>query len=279
MSKRTERRAAERAARQAERQRQPQSPVAEANKALAATASADYFEFDENCVFPGETPGERQRADRAAINRANAERSTGPKSPEGRAISSSNALKHGLTGNTVLLDSDDADAYQERLDAYVKQFKPVTLEERRLVQSIHDAAWRLDRIINLESAVYAKGRIELFGCYYELPEDQRKTFIELEIFHRNTKTLRNFEIQEARIQRQRAKDIAALNLLIEKRLAEQQTEPPAQSESKTQPKPTPPVGFEFSNPENSSQTPRSNAPDSRDQARETGKKETPGPFA
>jgi hypothetical protein len=48
-----------------------------------------------------------------------------------------NALKHGLTGNTVLVKSDDADAYQSRLDEYVALSQPVNIEERHLVQSIH----------------------------------------------------------------------------------------------------------------------------------------------
>ena len=44
-------------------------------------------------------------------NRANAQNSSGPKSPEGKAKSSLNAVKTGLTGRTVLLPGDDAAAY------------------------------------------------------------------------------------------------------------------------------------------------------------------------
>lgn len=253
MSKRTERRAAERAAHKL----QPFQPAAQAVKALAATATVHHHpKYDPNYVFrddppsdaPTDEPTHKQPIDRAAINRANAQKSTGPTSPEGRAHSALNALKHGLTGNTVLLDSDDADTYQQRLDAHVEQFKPVSFEERRLVQSIHDGAWRLDRIVSLEATIYAKGRIELDGCYYELPENQRKSFVQLETAERHAKPLRNLHIQEARLQRQRAKDIAALNLLIQKRLADQQ----AEQDAKKQAKPTAPTGFEFSNCENSS---------------------------
>jgi hypothetical protein len=45
-------------------------------------------------------------------NRANAQLSTGPSSPEGKAKSSHNALKTGLTGRTILLPTDDVAAYQ-----------------------------------------------------------------------------------------------------------------------------------------------------------------------
>jgi len=261
MSKRAERRAAERAAHKAGRNQPPQPAqlIAEAAKTLAAASFAEHhFNYDPNGVFRNDpyavqTPGD-QPIDRAAINRANAQKSTGPTSSEGKKTSSLNALKHGLTGNTVLLDSDDAEAYQQRLDAHVEQFKPVTFEERRLVQSIHDAAWRLDRIISLEATIYAKGRIELEGCYYELPEDQRKSFIQLETAERNAKALRNLHIQEARLQRQRAKDISALNLLIQQRHADQE----AEQEAKKQARHAPPIGFEFSNHENS--TPAAGVP-------------------
>src|SRR5579863_5462974 len=43
-------------------------------------------------------------------NRQNSLLSTGPKTPEGKAASSRNALKTGLTGRTVLLPGDDAEA-------------------------------------------------------------------------------------------------------------------------------------------------------------------------
>ena len=44
-------------------------------------------------------------------NHANAQLSRGPVTPEGKAKSSKNALKHALTGATVLLPSDDAEQY------------------------------------------------------------------------------------------------------------------------------------------------------------------------
>ena len=52
---------------------------------------------------------------RAQVNRLNAQRSTGPVTHQGRAISSLNAVKTGLTGRTVLLHSDDAAVYQQHL--------------------------------------------------------------------------------------------------------------------------------------------------------------------
>ena len=247
MSKRTLRRSAERSALKAQRKNEVTQLIAEIPKTMAAAASVhDFNEITDEDL--GATHKAQVTTDaRIAANRANAQKSTGPTSAQGRATSSLNALKHGLTGNTVLLDSDDADAYQSRLDAHVREFKPVTFEERRLVQSIHDAAWRLDRILNLESTIYAKGRIELHACFSELPENQRKSFINLEIAQRNAKQLSNLHIQEARLQRQRARDIAALKLLIKERLAEDK----ATAETPADPS----TGFVFESPKSTASQP------------------------
>ena len=277
MSKRTERRAAERAAR---KKPIPQIP-ATTPKTLTATASLSRTyprTYDPNYVFQDDPEPADSLAppsseihiseNRIAANRANAQKSTGPTSPAGRATSCLNALKHGLTGNTVLLDSDDADAYQQRLDAHVEQFKPVTFEERRLVQSIHDAAWRLDRILNLESTLYAKGRIELQFCFTEIPEDQRKSFIQLEITERNEKKLRNLHIQEARLQRQRARDLVALKQLIQQRIAEEKAAAEDAKTAQNQPKPelATSSGFEFSTPEIDSRSLNISDPEPLDEA-------------
>ena len=93
-------------------------------------------------------------------NRANAQLSSGPRTAAGKAVSSMNAVKTGLTGRTVLLPSDDAEAYRNHLAAYEKEFKPVGLREFELVQSLADIQWRLQRIPGLEMAIYARGREE-----------------------------------------------------------------------------------------------------------------------
>jgi len=87
-----------------------------------------------------------------AANRANAEKSTGPVTDERKAKSSMNAVKTGLTGRTVLLPSDDALIYQQRLDRHFSELSPATDRERALVQIVADAEWRLLRIHPLEAS-------------------------------------------------------------------------------------------------------------------------------
>jgi hypothetical protein len=50
--------------------------------------------------------------DRAAINRANSQQSTGPRTESGKQRSSLNALRHGLTAQSAVLPSEDPAAYE-----------------------------------------------------------------------------------------------------------------------------------------------------------------------
>jgi hypothetical protein len=100
---------------------------------------------------------------RAAVNRRNAARSTGPVTPEGKRRSSLNALRHGLTSQTVVLPEDDLAAYQEHCAQFHAELKPQGLLETKAVQTIADTYWRLDRIRAMENNLFSLGFHELSG--------------------------------------------------------------------------------------------------------------------
>ena len=135
----------------------------------------------------------------------------------GKAVSSMNAVKTGLTGRTVLLPSDDAEAYRQHLAAYENEFKPVGLRECELVQSLADIQWRLQRIPGLEMAIYARGRDEFFEQFEDFDPAARSARIDLETFIHYQKPLRNLQLQEGRLRRQREKDMAELRELQQER--------------------------------------------------------------
>ena len=146
-----------------------------------------------------------------AANRANAQHSTGPSSPEGKAKSSHNALKTGLTGRTILLPTDDVAAYEKLVAVVHQKFHPQTDEEKLLAQSIADTEWRLLRIPTLESGLYALGRHELAGeCAFETNPSVRATMIEALVFRTYRKDLNNLTLQENRLRKQLEKDKAEL---------------------------------------------------------------------
>ena len=143
----------------------------------------------------------------------------GPRTPEGKRISSMNAVKTGLTGRTVLLPSDDADAYRELIAAYQRAYSPVGLRETELVQSMADTQWRLQRIPGLESAIYAKGRYEFAEAHAEEELAMRKALIDLDTHLKYEKQLRNLQLQESRLHRRYEKESAELRQLQKNRTA------------------------------------------------------------
>lgn len=147
-------------------------------------------------------------------NRANALLSTGPVTPAGKAKSSLNAVKTGLTGRTVLLPGDDAEAYKKHVQRFVDKHKPVGDGEQNLVQSLADIEWRLLRIPSLEMGIYAIGRLEFAEKFAaETDETVRNSLIEAQTFLTYQRQLNNLSVQERRLRSQREKDLADLKKL------------------------------------------------------------------
>ena len=153
-------------------------------------------------------------------NRANAQSSTGPSSPEGKLKSSHNALKTGLTGRTILLPTDDVAAYENFVAILKLKYQPYDAYEKHLVQSIADTEWRLLRIPTLETGYYALGRHELAGECAHVSDDQvRAVMLEALIDRTYKKDLRNLALQERRLRAQLAKFVAELTQVREEREA------------------------------------------------------------
>src|ERR1051326_1795701 len=86
--------------------------------------------------------------------RRNGAKSNGPKTPEGKAISSKNALRHGLTAKSILLTNENPEAYQELAAAYYEKFQPADDVERDLVDEMVIAKWRQRRDWSNEAALF-----------------------------------------------------------------------------------------------------------------------------
>jgi hypothetical protein len=154
-----------------------------------------------------------------AANRANAQFSTGPRTEAGRARSSQNAVKSALTGRTVLLPTDDRDEYARFLADFQNELKPLGQLESELVQIIVDCHWRLRRIQELEFALYAHGHEQFEPVFQDCPEPERRSRILVQTHLTYEKQFRNLHIQEARIDRKRAKAVAELQRLQAEREA------------------------------------------------------------
>ena len=78
-------------------------------------------------------------------NRSNAQHSTGPRTTEGKQRSRLNATRHGLTGEFVLMQHEDYDAYTAHIEEMADEWQPQGPTERHLAQTLADSQWRLSR--------------------------------------------------------------------------------------------------------------------------------------
>ena len=95
-------------------------------------------------------PSERQ----FEANRANAQKSTGPKTPEGKAAVRLNGLKHGLAAETILVPGEDPAKFQALLDDYIAEYQPATPTDEFLVRQLVMADWRMARLHRIEGSYY-----------------------------------------------------------------------------------------------------------------------------
>jgi hypothetical protein len=98
-------------------------------------------------------------------NRRNALKSTGPKSLEGKRISRRNALRHGLTAETVIDSLEDTEDYRSFEAAIISDYNAETAVEGELVLRLASLLWRLRRIIAIET--------DLFQIQAEILRDRR----------------------------------------------------------------------------------------------------------
>ena len=106
------------------------------------------------------SPSINQTSDRAAVNKANAQKSTGPRTEAGKQRSKLNALRHGLTGHTIVLPTEDYSAYQRHSQAFLDEYRPQGATETQLVQSLLDSSWQLNRAAAVETNLFSLGITE-----------------------------------------------------------------------------------------------------------------------
>ena len=88
---------------------------------------------------------------RLEANRANAQKSTGPTSPEGKAKSALNSLVHGLRAATVVLPGEDADVFEALRQDLIDEHKPQTVTEQRLLDTMAASQWARPARITVRS--------------------------------------------------------------------------------------------------------------------------------
>lgn len=85
-------------------------------------------------------------------NRKNAKRSTGPKTLEGKAVVSVNALRHGILSTKLILPNESRADFDALLSEMTQCLNPIGFLEQVLIEKISTNLWRQRRLIQAESA-------------------------------------------------------------------------------------------------------------------------------
>ncbi len=144
--------------------------------------------------------------DRAAI---------GPKTPEGKKLASLEALRHGLTGQMVVMPTEDLEAYKRHFASFVFEYEPQGATESSLVQALADSSWRLNRVANLETNL-----LTLTAAFAPDPISSATEMAAAIGTH--VKALANLSMHTQRLSRQFEKTVTQLRDLQKTRLDKQQ---------------------------------------------------------
>src|SRR3981081_1450530 len=95
-------------------------------------------------------------------NRRNAQKSTGPKTPEGKAAVSMNALRHGLRARTVVLPGENREEFDQLCDDLEVEWHPQSRTEQFYVEQMAVSQWKLTRMEVVETNIFkvCRGRQE-----------------------------------------------------------------------------------------------------------------------
>jgi hypothetical protein len=159
-----------------------------------------------------------------AANRLNAEKSQGPTSPLGRARSSMNALRHGLTARVVVLPSEDMAAYESFSKEIVDSLDAQTPVERQFAQTIADNEWRINRIRSIEDGMLGMGHFEDAGDFDTDHTEIHSAMTAARAFRADSKAFVNLSIYEQRLHRSMKDALRQLKELQAERRERRKTE-------------------------------------------------------
>jgi hypothetical protein len=159
-----------------------------------------------------------------AANRLNAEKSKGPASPQGKARSSMNALRHGLTARVVVLPDEDMDAYRAFSKEIVDSLDAQTPVERQFAQTVADNQWRINRIRSIEDGMLGMGHFEAAGNFDCPTSEIHSAMTAARAFRDRSQAFVNLSIYEQRLHRSMKESLRQLRELQAERREREKTE-------------------------------------------------------
>jgi hypothetical protein len=164
----------------------------EERKARKAALKSQKSDEGTTAAAP-EVPGYSSNPARVAINKANSQYSTGPRTAEGKTASSQNAFKHGLYSKQLILPGEDPAELDALRADLRREHQPATTTEDILVNELAEHYWRLRRMRKFEARAMSAENFETGLAI--LPIIQRTMAAAERGFHKALKTLTDLQRQ------------------------------------------------------------------------------------
>jgi hypothetical protein len=161
---------------------------------------------------------------RAAANRANAQKSTGPRTDAGKQRSKLNALRHELTGQTVVMPTEDHCAYQSHSRSFSDEYQPQGATETQLVQSLIDSSWQLNRAATIETNLLSLGITEMEDRLRASHPEAEAALAMAVAFRENNRAFANISIYRQRLTREFERALAQLRQIQAERRTNEERE-------------------------------------------------------
>jgi hypothetical protein len=104
-------------------------------------------------------------------NRRNSQKSTGPKTPEGKSAVSMNALRHGLRARSVVLPGEDPTEFHQLCDDLQTEWTPQSRTEQFYVEQMAVSQWKLTRMevveVNIFKDTDAKSQLSMLDRLWQ----------------------------------------------------------------------------------------------------------------
>jgi hypothetical protein len=107
-----------------------------------------------------------------AANRANAQKSTGPKTEAGKKRSSLNAFRHGLTGQVLVLPEEDREAFNQLSEKTMAEFQILGEHETQIAKTYIMALWNVQKAMAVQDTLFSLGVMEELAGNLNIDDSQ-----------------------------------------------------------------------------------------------------------
>ena len=159
-----------------------------------------------------------------AANILNAQKSTGPKTEEGKNKSRLNAKRDGLTGQVITLSEHDLPVFEKFKATFIADLRPGTVMETSLADSIAWDTWRLNHLRAIEMNLYSvNAEAHNLNLNTDNPQIDA-ALIDAVTFEKESQELARLSLYEQRLNRSIHKNLAALRDLQAERKRNRQAD-------------------------------------------------------